>query len=211
MNVGMIKTRPFSVWDGRKQLLYIDGSTCMARQKTPLQSAWSMTPSIMTVECERFNLTCLPFLSSSKCTFTLQAKTVFQAEIDATCELIDFYRHAVYSAAEVYNTQPLLHSPGVWNRMEYRGLEGFIASITPFNFTAIGGNLSATPALMGNVTLWKPANSSILSNWALFQIMREAGIPDGVINFVPSRGPTFGDTITKSPDLAAISFTGSTW
>ena len=140
-----------------------------------------------------------------------QAKTVFQAEIDATCELIDFYRHAVYACMEMYNTQPPLHSPGVWNRMEYRGLEGFIASITPFNFTAIGGNLSATPALMGNVTIWKPANSSILSNYALFQIMREAGIPDGVINFVPTDGPTFGDNITKSPHLAGISFTGSTW
>ncbi len=93
--------------------------------------------------------------------------------------------------------------------MEYRGLEGFIASISPFNFTAIGGNLSATPTLMGNVSLWKPASTAVLSNWTLFKVFREAGIPDGVINFLPSKGADFGDTVTSSPHLAGISFTGS--
>lgn len=93
--------------------------------------------------------------------------------------------------------------------MEYRPLEGFIASISPFNFTAIGANLGATPTLMGNATLWKPSDTAMLSNWTMFKIMREAGIPDGVVNFVPTHGPEFGDTVTSSPDLAAINFTGS--
>ena len=139
----------------------------------------------------------------------LQGKTVQQAEIDATCEVIDFMRFAVQYAGELYQEQPVHHSPHVWNRVEYRGLEGFIASISPFNFTAIGTNLSSTPALMGNVILWKPASTAVLSNWTMFNIYREAGIPDGVINFIPSKGGDFGDTITSSPDLAAISFTGS--
>ena len=93
--------------------------------------------------------------------------------------------------------------------MEYRGLEGFIAAITPFNFTAIGGNLAATPAVMGNVSLWKPSDSAILSNWFLCKIFEEAGVPDGVINFLPADGPLFGSTVTSSPDLAALAFTGS--
>lgn len=139
-----------------------------------------------------------------------QGKTVHQAEIDATCELIDFYRFAIQGAMEIYQNQPPLHSTNVWNRLEYRGLDGFIASITPFNFTAIGGNLAATPTLMGNVTLWKPSDTAILSNWVVFKVLQEAGIPDGVINFVPAHGSDFGNTVTSSPDLTAISFTGST-
>lgn len=118
-------------------------------------------------------------------------------------------RFAVTYAAELYRVQPVHNDPRVWNRVEYRGLEGFIASISPFNFTAIAANLGATPALMGNVTLWKPASTAVLSNWTMFKIFREAGIPDGVINFVPSGGLNFGETITSSPDLAAIDFTGS--
>ena len=101
------------------------------------------------------------------------------------------------------------NSPCVWNRMDYRPLEGFIASISPFNFTAIGTNLSATPTLMGNVVVWKPSNTSLLSNWTYFKIYREAGMPDGVINFVPTRGTDFGNVTTSSPHLAAINFTGS--
>lgn len=139
-----------------------------------------------------------------------QAKTVFQAEIDAACEVIDFYRFAVAFAADLYRVQPERNSPNVWNRVEYRGLEGFIASVTPFNFTAIGGNLSMTPTLMGNVSVWKPSNTAVLSNWTIFKVFREAGLPDGVCNFVPCRGPDFGDTITSSPHLAAIAFTGGT-
>ena len=105
--------------------------------------------------------------------------------------------------------QPLTHSPRVWNRLEYRALEGFIASISPFNFTAIGANLGATPTLMGNATLWKPSDTAMLSNWTMFKIFREAGLPPGVVNFVPAAGPLFGDTVTDSPNLAGVSFTGS--
>ena len=93
--------------------------------------------------------------------------------------------------------------------MEYRGLEGFIAAISPFNFTAIGGNLAGTPTLMGNVVLWKPAQQAVLSNWVVFQALREAGLPDGVINFLPSTVPLFGDVVLSNTDLAALNFTGS--
>eukprot|EP00117_Sycon_ciliatum_P036962 scpid39979/ scgid27738/ Delta-1-pyrroline-5-carboxylate dehydrogenase, mitochondrial; Aldehyde dehydrogenase family 4 member A1 len=138
-----------------------------------------------------------------------QGKNLFQAEIDSTCELIDFYRFAVEYAKELHTTQPKHHAPGNWNRLVYRGLEGFVAAICPFNFTAIGGNLAGTPALMGNTVLWKPSDNAVLSNYIVFNILREAGLPDGVINFVPADGPLFGDTVTDSPDLAAINFTGS--
>lgn len=139
-----------------------------------------------------------------------QGKNMFQAEIDAAAEACDFYRFGVKYANDIYASQPQHHSQYVWNRVEYRGLEGFVAGIPPFNFTAIGANLGATPAIMGNVMLWKPSETACLSNYTVFKALREAGVPDGVINFVPSHGPTFGDTILQSPDLAAISFTGST-
>ncbi|CAI7991044.1 Delta-1-pyrroline-5-carboxylate dehydrogenase, mitochondrial [Geodia barretti] len=137
-----------------------------------------------------------------------QGKTVLQAEIDSTCETIDFFRFAVKQGLDLQG-QPSVHSPRIWNRLEYRALEGFIASISPFNFTAIGANLGATPTLMGNATLWKPSDTAMLSNWTMFKILREAGLPPGVVNFVPAPGPLFGDTVTDSPDLAGVSFTGS--
>ncbi|KAL5491336.1 hypothetical protein EMCRGX_G016608 [Ephydatia muelleri] len=139
-----------------------------------------------------------------------QAKTAFQAEIDATCELADFLRFGVQYAMEIHKSQPSLHSNRTWNRTVYRGLEGFVAAISPFNFTAIGGNLVSSPALMGNVVLWKPSDTAMLSNWTVFKVLREAGVPDGVINFVPANGPLFGDVVVSSPHLAAINFTGST-
>lgn len=139
-----------------------------------------------------------------------QGKTVFQAEIDAAAEACDFYRFGVKYANDIYAEQPEHHAQYVWNRIEYRSLEGFVAGIPPFNFTAIGANLGATPAIMGNVVLWKPSETAALSNYTVFRALREAGMPDGVVNFVPAHGPVFGDTILSSPDLAAISFTGST-
>ncbi|EGD79871.1 aldehyde dehydrogenase 4 family [Salpingoeca rosetta] len=139
-----------------------------------------------------------------------QGKNMFQAEIDAAAEAADFYRFGVKYANEIYAEQPAHHAQHVWNRVEYRGLEGFVAGIPPFNFTAIGANLGATPAIMGNVVLWKPSENAALSNYVVFKALREAGLPDGVVNFVPAAGPTFGDKIVSSPDLAAISFTGST-
>ncbi|KAH8306971.1 hypothetical protein KR044_001923, partial [Drosophila immigrans] len=139
-----------------------------------------------------------------------QAKTIIQAEIDAACELIDFIRIHAYFLKECVKYQPISENLKVTkNSMRYRGIDGFIAAIAPFNFTAIGGNLAYTPAMMGNAVLWKPSSTALLSNWRIFNIMREAGVPDGVVNFVPADGPVFGDTITASPHLAAINFTGS--
>ncbi|KAK3736547.1 hypothetical protein RRG08_051539 [Elysia crispata] len=139
-----------------------------------------------------------------------QAKNVFQAEIDAAAELIDFLRFNVQFALKTTSYQPISADPKVTlNSMVYRGLEGFWAAVCPFNFTAIGGNLPMAPAIMGNVSLWKPSDTAVLSNYEAFKIYREAGLPPGVINFVPADGPTFGDTITASPHLAGLNFTGS--
>ncbi|XP_021955467.1 delta-1-pyrroline-5-carboxylate dehydrogenase, mitochondrial isoform X2 [Folsomia candida] len=139
-----------------------------------------------------------------------QGKTVIQAEIDAAAELIDFIRMNAFFAKEVLKYQPLSPSPEVYrNHLKLRGLEGFVAAVAPFNFTAIGGNLAYTPALMGNGVLLKPSDTAVLSNYVIFQIMKEVGVPSGVVNFVPSDGPVFGDAITASPDLAGINFTGS--
>ncbi|XP_034841536.1 delta-1-pyrroline-5-carboxylate dehydrogenase, mitochondrial [Maniola hyperantus] len=139
-----------------------------------------------------------------------QSKTAVQAEIDSAAELIDFIRFNVFFLKENAKYQPISEQPSVTrNSMRFRGLDGFIAAISPFNFTAIGGNLAYTPALMGNGVLWKPSDTALLSNWRIFNIMREAGVPAGVVNFVPADGPTFGRTITRSPFFAGVNFTGS--
>ncbi|XP_061722327.1 delta-1-pyrroline-5-carboxylate dehydrogenase, mitochondrial [Cydia pomonella] len=139
-----------------------------------------------------------------------QSKSVVQAEIDAAAELIDFFRFNVFFLKENAKYQPISENPKVTrNSMRFRGIDGFIAAISPFNFTAIGGNLAYTPALMGNGVVWKPSDTAVLSNWRIFNIMREAGLPPGVVNFVPADGPTFGKTITSSPHLAGVNFTGS--
>lgn len=139
-----------------------------------------------------------------------QSKTIIQAEIDSAAELIDFLRFNALYAKEGTKWQPRSPEPNVTvNKLRLRGLEGFVAAISPFNFTAIGGNLAYTPAMMGNVVLWKPSDTAILSNFTIYKIMREAGVPGGVVSFIPSDGPVFGDTVTKSPHLAAINFTGS--
>jgi len=138
-----------------------------------------------------------------------QSKSVYQAEIDSACEVIDFLRFNAYYASEIYSRQP--HSEfGNLNRLEYRALEGFILAITPFNFTAIASNLNAAPALMGNTLVWKPASTSILSNYQLMKVFMEAGLPDGVINFIPSTGKEISATVLKNKHLAGIHFTGST-
>lgn len=138
-----------------------------------------------------------------------QSKNPFQAEIDSACELIDFLRFNVYFMSEIYRDQPE-SSPGIWNRMEYRPLEGFTFALTPFNFTAIGGNLPTSMALMGNTVVWKPANTQIYSAQVFMQILREAGLPDGVINLVYVSGPDAGEVIFNHRDFAGIHFTGST-
>lgn len=139
-----------------------------------------------------------------------QSKTVIQAEIDAACELIDFFRFNVFFLKENAKYTPISENPSITlNSLRFRGIDGFVAAISPFNFTAIGGNLAYAPALMGNSVVWKPSDTALLSNWRIFNILREAGMPDGVVNFVPSDGPVFGKAITSSPYLAGINFTGS--
>ncbi len=138
-----------------------------------------------------------------------QSKTVHQAEIDSACELIDFWRFNPHFAERLYQEQPL-SSPGVWNRMEHRPLDGFVFAITPFNFTSIAGNLPTAPALMGNTVLWKPASTSVYSNWFLMELLEEAGLPPGVINFLPGSGGAVGDPVVASPRLGGVHFTGST-
>jgi 1-pyrroline-5-carboxylate dehydrogenase len=138
-----------------------------------------------------------------------QSKTAHQAEIDAAAELIDFFRFNVEFMTRVYSEQPV-SSPGVWNRMEYRPLEGFVFAVSPFNFTAIGGNLTSSPALMGNTVVWKPASTAALSAYYTMRLFQEAGLPDGVVNLVYGRGSAVGDPVLASPDLAGIHFTGST-
>ena len=138
-----------------------------------------------------------------------QSKTAYQAEIDATCELIDFYRLNSYFADQLTAIQPETGGPEI-NRMELRPLEGFVFAVSPFNFTAIGGNLPAAPAMMGNVVLWKPASTTVFSNYQLLEIWKEAGLPDGVINFIPGKGAQVGPAVFAQKGLAGIHFTGST-
>lgn len=139
-----------------------------------------------------------------------QSKNAYQAEIDAACELIDFLRFNVSYMAEIYGQQPPASSKGVWNRLEQRPLEGFVFALTPFNFTAIAGNLPASVAMMGNVVVWKPANTQIYAANVIMQLFKEAGLPDGVINLIYVDGPVAGDVIFRHPDFAGIHFTGST-
>jgi len=138
-----------------------------------------------------------------------QSKTCHQAEIDAACELIDFYRFNVAYAQQIYEEQPL-SDPGMWNRSEYRPLEGFIYAVTPFNFTSIGGNLPTAPVLMGGVSIWKPASSTVFSNYYVMRLLEAAGLPPGVINFIPGVAVEVSDVALSHRDLAGIHFTGST-
>ncbi len=138
-----------------------------------------------------------------------QSKTVYQAEIDSACELTDFIRYNVYNAQELYRQQP--NSVGaVWNRNEYRPLDGFVTALTPFNFTSIGGNLAIAPAIMGNTVLWKPSTTAVLSNYYFMKLLEEAGLPAGVINFIPSRGVDISKYVIPHRDFAGFHFTGST-
>ncbi|XP_023144056.1 delta-1-pyrroline-5-carboxylate dehydrogenase, mitochondrial [Amphiprion ocellaris] len=137
-----------------------------------------------------------------------QGKTVVQAEIDAAAELIDFFRFNAKHAIELQDQQPL-DAAGSTNTMLYRGLEGFVAAVAPFNFTAIGGNLAGTPAVMGNVVLWKPSDTAMSASYAVYRVLRESGLPPNIVQFLPADGPVFGDAITSSEHLAGINFTGS--
>ena len=150
----------------------------------------------------RFVMNALSMLSTSK--------SAYQAEIDATCELIDFLRFNVHFAQQVYSDQPLYSPAGVWNSVQQRPLEGFVFAVAPFNFTAIAGNLATAPAIMGNTVLLKPASSCVYTPYLIMQILKEAGLPDGVINFIPGRGSMVGKICLDHRDLGGIHFTGST-
>ncbi|ODV88858.1 hypothetical protein CANCADRAFT_32308 [Tortispora caseinolytica NRRL Y-17796] len=139
-----------------------------------------------------------------------QGKNAFQAEIDAAAELVDFLKFNVAYAEELYSQQPAKCSPGIWNRAEYRPLEGFVYAVTPFNFTAIAGNLTVAPALMGNVVVWKPSQFAIISNYVFMEILEEAGLPAGVINFVPGDAVTVTKEVLNHPEFASLHYTGST-
>ncbi|MCD6234740.1 MAG: L-glutamate gamma-semialdehyde dehydrogenase [Candidatus Marinimicrobia bacterium] len=139
-----------------------------------------------------------------------QSKSVFQAEIDSACELIDFFNFNADYMCQIYKDQPPYNTKETWNRLEYRPLEGFIFAVTPFNFTSIAGNLPTSPALMGNTVLWKPASSAVYSAYFLMKLFKEAGLPDGVINFIPGKGSVVGRMVMENENLAGIHFTGST-
>ncbi len=151
-----------------------------------------------------------PFrMALNAATMNGQSKTAHQAEIDAACELIDFFRFNAQYAQEIYEQQPL-SARGTWNRLEQRPLEGFVFAVTPFNFTSIGGNLPTAPALMGNTVLWKPASTAVLSGWWIMKLLQAAGLPPGVINFVPGSGSQVGAPALQHEDFAGLHFTGST-
>jgi 1-pyrroline-5-carboxylate dehydrogenase len=135
-----------------------------------------------------------------------QSKNAFQAEIDAVCEMADFLRYNVFYMTNIYHEQPV-SSKGMWNKMEWRPLEGFVYAITPFNFTSIAGNLPSAPALMGNVVVWKPAGTQMFSANVLMEIFREAGLPDGVINMIMVDGPVGGKVMSRHPEFVGVHFT----
>lgn len=168
---------------------------------------WEARASIFLKAADLIATRYRPYMNAS--TMLCQSKTVYQAEIDSACELIDFLRFNVHFLSEIYAQQPV-SSPGVHNRLEYRPLEGFVLAITPFNFTAIGGNLPASAALCGNTVVWKPANTQVYSAYMFMKVLKEAGLPDGVINLVFVDGPTLGNVCFSHPDFAGVHFTGST-
>jgi 1-pyrroline-5-carboxylate dehydrogenase len=175
-------------------------------------SSWSATPwhERVAVFLRAAELLAGPWRSTiTAATMLNQSKTAHQAEIDAACETIDFLRFNCEYLVRIYEEQPI-SSPGVWNRLEYRPLEGFVFAISPFNFTAIGANLTTSPALMGNTVVWKPASTQALSAWYTLRILEEAGLPPGVINLVFGPGAELGGAALESPELAGVHFTGST-
>ncbi len=168
---------------------------------------WSVRASIFK---KMAALLSCPFRATlNAATMLNQSKNAFQAEIDSACELIDFWNFNSKYMEMIYEQQPF-SSKGIWNRVEQRALEGFVFAVTPFNFTSIAGNLPTSPALMGNTVLWKPASSAVFSAYYLMKLFKEAGLPDGVINFVPGSGANVGPNVLKHPKLAGVHFTGST-
>jgi 1-pyrroline-5-carboxylate dehydrogenase len=188
---------------------HVERAIAAAREAHP---SWSTTPwhERVAVFLRAAELLAGPWRSTlTAATMLNQSKTAHQAEIDAACETIDFYRFNSEYLVRIYDEQPI-SSLGVWNRLEYRPLEGFVLAISPFNFTAIGANLTTSPALMGNTVIWKPASTQALSAWYTLRVLEEAGLPPGVINLVFGPGAELGDAALQSPELAGVHFTGST-
>jgi 1-pyrroline-5-carboxylate dehydrogenase len=179
----------------------------MEAKKSWEQIPWIERASIMMKAAELLSKKYRYILNAA--TMLGQGKSAYQAEIDSACEAIDFLRFNTYYASQIYAQQPISDNTAI-NRNEYRPLEGFVYAISPFNFTAIACNLSISPVLMGNVVVWKPATTAVLSNYYLMQLYKEAGLPDGVINFLPGSGATISETVFASPDFAGVHFTGST-
>ena len=174
--------------------------------------AWSQTPfveraAIFLRAAELLATKYRPIINAA--TMLGQSKTVYQAEIDAACEAIDFLRFNVHFAQTLMEQQPI-SSAGVWNQTDYRPLDGFVFAVAPFNFTAIALNLCTAPAIMGNTVVLKPAQTAVLSGWRIMELLKEAGLPDGVINFVPAPGAAIGGIVLAHPDLGGVHFTGST-
>lgn len=192
---------------GKKEHVQKAIDSALAARKNWAELPWEQRASIF---LKAADLIAGPYrYEMNAATMVAQSKNAFQSEIDSVCELIDFLRFNAYYMEEIYSVQPN-SSAGVWNRLEYRPLEGFVFCITPFNFTAIAGNLPASAAMMGNVCVWKPADSQIYSANVVMKIFKEAGLPDGVINMVTVDGPDAGEVIFENPDFAGLHFTGST-
>ena len=195
----------YSEGDERHVKLAIDAA--LAARESWANMDWETRANIFLKAADLMATKYRPYMNGT--TMLGQSKNAFQAEIDAACELIDFLRFNVHFLSEIYKQQPI-SSPGMHNRMEYRPLEGFVLAITPFNFTAIGGNLPTSAAMCGNVVVWKPAHTQIYSAQMFMRILKEAGLPDGVINLIYVSGPTLGKICFDHPDFAGVHFTGST-
>lgn len=182
-------------------------NAALAARKAWADMSWENRAAIFLKAADLIATKYRPYMNGT--TMLGQSKNVYQAEIDSACEIIDFLRFNVHFLDQIYRQQPI-SGPMMHNRSEYRGLEGFVLAVTPFNFTAIGGNLPTCVAMCGNVVVWKPANTQIYSAHMFMKILQEAGLPDGVINLVYASGPVVGETCTSHPDFAGVHFTGST-
>lgn len=182
-------------------------NAALAAKKSWAEMSWENRANIFLKAADLIATKYRPYLNGT--TMLGQSKSAYQAEIDAACEIIDFLRFNVHFLSEIYRQQPI-SSPGMHNRLEFRPLEGFVLAVTPFNFTAIGGNLPTSAAMCGNVVVWKPANTQVYSAQMFMRVLREAGLPDGVINLVYVDGPTLGSVCFAHRDFAGVHFTGST-
>jgi 1-pyrroline-5-carboxylate dehydrogenase len=192
---------------GEEKHVHLAIEAALAAKENWAKMTWENRANIFLKAADLLATKYRPYINGT--TMLGQSKNAYQAEIDAACELIDFLRFNVHFLSDIYNQQPI-SGPGMHNRMEYRPLEGFVLAITPFNFTAIGGNLPTSAAMCGNVVVWKPANTQIYSAQMFMRILKEAGLPDGVINLIYVDGPTIGKVCFNHRDFAGVHFTGST-